>query len=1170
MNTKSLLVLASVLLFYQSAFCDLKQDFVTPPSGYGEVAFYWWQGDTLRKDRLLEQLNMLQGHSITSLQINYAHDDYFDEQTGARPHYPTVPEVMTDKWWELVSWFADEAGKRGISLSLSDYCLGIGQKSYFDDILREHPDVCGYILKCDSLVTDAINMLLPSNVVSVTAFGLDSSGNIIGESLADLRGKIKNGVIAADFGSARKVYIVYAEKQDWTYDPMNRYSGQGIIDYFYGEFERHIPGEMGKNLNYFFSDELNFKLKGKVWNQNFAKEFKRRKGYDICPELAALWTNIGRRTSKVRLDYNDVYVSLSEENYFKPIFDFNERYGMTLGCDHGGRGYVLDEFGDYFRTQRWNQGPGSDQPFLAKSIIKAKVAASIAHMYERPRVWLEGFYGSGWSTNTAQLSDAIFANMALGYNLLTLHGLYYTTYGRWWEWAPPCNHFHMPYWQHMAPFLSATERLCFLLSQGKHVADIAILYPVEAVVANPVDGKRSAGIAFKAGEELYKNGYDFDYIDFQSLHRAEVVAGKLKVAGEAFSVVIVPSMKAIRHDSLKKLLEFSRNGGIVINIGDSPLMTEKDGVSDEVAALVNDIRTHKPNVHYISQVEDIFNVLENVVERDFKAFVMSSDCGYPYFHHRRIGGRDVYAIYNAPKGTECYFAAKGNVELWDAMTGESYNLTKVKETAYGTIVEMPLSDTEMQIIVISPDDLRTATKAFMYKSDAITEIPLGKEWNSDIIPVLNNNWGDYYLPATNENIGPWVEQFLHTFSIECPRDDDSWKEVSVGYGSHLSLAGPFKNNLSAKEINALLEQEGQWNDYRFSWRYGVEGDCGRQGYHGLKGKIHNDFIRLGEKVVLPWSGSMVRKEESAGTFYYLRTHIDAPTTGIYQVLTDSIKPSKIMVDGATVDANQGLKLIKGQHELVLEYQGPCSAYFIIKDNSLTQQSERPALSMKWNNDHSILRYSKSLNNDKFDWYKFDSAPGIDSISFSAYFSDFQLFADGKECKMDMLGTHKDGSFLYGGRIECENPGTKKILIKARRKWGYSDGAAFSSPIKQFCGKGRIMVGDWSKTSGMKNYAGGIRYSKLFHWDKNSFTGSSVEIDLHDVVSTAEVILNGQSLGVRYSKPWTFDITMALKDGENIIEIVVYNTLGNIYSTIPTVYAKDSCSGLIGEPILIVR
>ena len=85
------------------------------------------------------------------------------------------------------------------------------------------------------------------------------------------------------------------------------------------------------------------------------------------------------------MDYNDVIVTLSEENFFEPVYRWHQDRGLTFGCDHGGRGREVTEFGDYFRTQRWNQGPGSDQPRLSKDIIKAKVASSISHLYGKAK-----------------------------------------------------------------------------------------------------------------------------------------------------------------------------------------------------------------------------------------------------------------------------------------------------------------------------------------------------------------------------------------------------------------------------------------------------------------------------------------------------------------------------------------------------------------------------------------------------------------------------------------------------------------------------------------------------------------------------------------------------------------------------------------------------------------
>ena len=272
---------------------------------------------------------------------------------------------------------------------------------------------------------------------------------------------------------------VTPETLEWSLNPMHPMSGKWYADGFFGEFEKKFPSEAGTGLNFFFSDELAFGVSGKIWSKDFAKEFQQLKGYDITPELPALFKDTGPRTPKIRLDYADVLTALSEEGFFKPVFDWHQQRGMIMGCDHGGRGKDVVEFGDYFRTQRWNQGPGSDQPQLGKDLIKAKVASSIAHLYQRPRVWLEGFYGSSWGTSSADLIDATFANYAMGYNLLGLHGMYYSTHGGWWEWAPPDNTFRMPYWKHLRGFMDCQQRLAYLLSQGDYRCDAAILYPVE-------------------------------------------------------------------------------------------------------------------------------------------------------------------------------------------------------------------------------------------------------------------------------------------------------------------------------------------------------------------------------------------------------------------------------------------------------------------------------------------------------------------------------------------------------------------------------------------------------------------------------------------------------------------------------------------------------------------
>lgn len=77
----------------RSPTLDALPGFRTPPPGYGEVAFYWWLGDPLTKERLTWQLDQLQGKGISALQVNYAHSDKGGLSYGLT--LPSKPPLMS-------------------------------------------------------------------------------------------------------------------------------------------------------------------------------------------------------------------------------------------------------------------------------------------------------------------------------------------------------------------------------------------------------------------------------------------------------------------------------------------------------------------------------------------------------------------------------------------------------------------------------------------------------------------------------------------------------------------------------------------------------------------------------------------------------------------------------------------------------------------------------------------------------------------------------------------------------------------------------------------------------------------------------------------------------------------------------------------------------------------
>lgn len=1155
---------------------DALPDFVNPPKGFGNVPFYWWLGDKLTKDRLSWQMDQLKDHSTSSLQINYAHDDKGGKSWGFT--FPSEPALFSEEWWSLTQWFLKESKKRGMSISLSDYTLGFGQGWYVDDILAKYPDVTGYTLAHTSRPAKGspFKMDLQANIISVSGF------NPVTQQLIDLRKHVTAGVLSWDVPDGEwRVSTLETRAHDLSLDPMNPKSGKGMIEKFFGLFEEKNPGEGGKGLNFFFSDELGFGVGGNLWNGLVADAFKKQKGYDVVPELAALFTDIGPRTAKIRLDYYDVLVRLQEMNYFKPVFDWHQERGMIYGCDHGGRGRDVVEFGDYFRTQRWNQGPGADQPGLGKDVTKAKVAASIAHLYNRPRVWLEGFYSSGWGTTSEHVADAIFHNYTMGFNLLSFHGLYYSTKGGWWEWAPPCNHFHMPYWTHMKSLMKCVERLSFLMSQGHHCADVAILYPVAAMEADRKDGRKSVEAAFRTGNALYSKGLDFDYMDFESLARATLEEKQLKVSGERYRALILPSMKAVRWSTLEKAAAFQRAGGLVIVVGDLPEATDRAGAADpEVEKLVALLTTR------VKEASDVPSLVEKAFPRDYQ--------GEGIVNHRRIGPRDVYMLYGASKGSTATFRATGSVELWNPWDGTAQPLEAVAQTGTQTTLTLPLGKKAPQLIVFSPG--KTTLRKADTPVEKITALPVdSKAWSFELKPSLDNQFGDFHWPATPTLIGAEARLLRYVGSESATPEKP--ETTQSGFGPKLWVLGPLPKGFQAAELPAMtavdpakpVEFNGKkyaWQPYAFSWRWGRQGDPGHQGYHGLKGNVTDAFLCLGK----PTGGKneTVYTAEAEGTLYYVWTTVPVQAqTQAYPAVGGGLTPDALWVNGRKAVAAEAVTLNPGANPVLARYTKPGRGYLVmtIRQPSLVMAQDSDAkrasngrpvfeekpLAMQWWKNPDVLPFDPYPQlQQPVGTYTFLSPPGLRELVIDDAQGTVERVTVGDsaasrvnaDVKAKKWGPATAQRFV----VDKPSPDPQRVTVVVKQQRGAYAGEALPEYIRLQCGEGRFDLGDWSLNDGLSCYSGGAWYRKEIAVPP----AKKVVLNLGEVSSTAEVFVNNKPAGIRIMQPWTFDVTSLVKTGAlNKIEVLVYSALDNHYRTIPTRYRRPYKSGLLGPVTLEV-
>lgn len=1130
---------------------DVLPGFRQPPKGYGNVPFYWWNGDKLTRERLAAQLDILSESATDGFAISYIHTDPQTDTLFNKGGYglygrtePGEPEVFSDEWWDIWTWFSGECAKRGVAAGLDDYTVGWIGNGYYPDEIDKRTEFQNYRgkLKIETIPVQKgqpVGISLPEDFLTA----------VFWPGPVTMEDKIKDGRIDWLPTADGKLFVISTEDSYILHPDY----GKALVEVYFDRFEQKMTPEQREGMNYFFQDEMSYPISMLSWSEDFQQEFRLRKGYDITPYLPALKESIGGMTPKIRLDYAEVLTDLAEERYYKPIYDWHARRGLIYGSDNLGRGKDPLSYVDYFHANSWYTAPGNDAPSRGSSFIQTKVSSSIAHLYDRPRTWLEAFHSMGWGSSGEWLTHQIDHHFMAGGNLVCMHGLYYSTHGGWWEWAPPCFHFRMPYWPHMKGWLQYIERMSYLLSQGRHVCDIALMYPTESMQAYP-DAKPDG--AFATAQKLSNAGLDYDFLDFRSLREASVKEGALHAGNESYRVMVLSDMRAMHFSSLEKLRDFYRAGGIVLATGALPEASSRRGENDEeVDAIVREIfgltaaeakegkrasrqRSNAGGVGLYVADGAVEKVVPQLILPDF----VPNEKGGKVLH-RRIGQRDVYMVMDVEKGSECFFRSTGKVELWDGADGSVKELPVLRQDKQGTWIRMDKEESNSYLIVFSPGQAREAKGEMAQTAVPRHTICVEGEWEVELLPTLDNKWGDYRLPASDEMIG--AEARVFDFKA---REWQQWRHDGIwGYGPQAMLA----------------YKQTQEEEYAFSWEYGVWDQPGTQGYHGLKSKISDGFL------ILDKGG-----KQTFSTYAY------APAKGDYRVEQVLTKADRILIDGKAV--TDAVRLKKGWHSLVVEYENTTERKSDMRIGSMRDLRDRGAVvllpkdapapvkptpygervAMLWtSSDH--LMYDPYKGEHKVWDFRFESVPGMKSMEFALYGRLKEVVVDGRKIKAKPMGkTSGQGVNRYLATLPAlvERPVTVRFSVASQT--GRQGTAAIAEPVKIATGKGLLAAGDWSKTGALKFYSGGMVYRKRVPLSASA-ASERVMLDLGQVVATCEVKVNGKAAGVRMSPPYSVDITDLVRQGENDIEVLVYSTLANHYQTMPTPYRGEPTAGILG-------
>jgi hypothetical protein len=487
------------------------------------------------------------------------------------------------------------------------------------------------------------------------------------------------------------------------------------------------------------------------------KIFRDRRGYDLKPHLPALYAEMGPQTAQIRYDFWRTLTEQYAETYYKRIRDWCDENGVIF------TGHLLfEEFlrlaarceGNMFKYLQHMHLIGVDHlyPKIGTAQepdqhVALKVGSSAAHHFGSARLLCESMGGTYWDCTLERMKWMNNWEYVLGVNLFNNHGYHYTIEGeRKRDW-PPSQFYHHTWWPHYDRFTEYNARLSHLLSGGRHVAKVLMLYPINSIWTNYTPQKRSkVGDLIESDfqyltDTMLRLHYDYDYVDEDVLAEATIEGSRLVIGDEQFSVFVLPPVTHIKKSTLDKLKEFVAAGGKVIADTLLPVGLLEADDEDSIES-VSDFFGFSPDeflqqftsdgtdkISWMRPTEDTpIHVLRGpglsaAPDKDLLQRVLN-ECAAPdieisdedvFYLHRVKDGVDIYFLTNTSQEdrgrVKITFERQGRPELWNPNDGSITPMLVYAFENGRTSIELDFPPSESHFVILSErqeDDLHVA------------------------------------------------------------------------------------------------------------------------------------------------------------------------------------------------------------------------------------------------------------------------------------------------------------------------------------------------------------------------------------------------------------------------------------------------------------------------------
>ncbi|MHB9023486.1 MAG: glycosyl hydrolase [Armatimonadota bacterium] len=435
-------------------------------------------------------------------------------------------------------------------------------------------------------------------------------------------------------------------------------------------FGQAVPGSFTDEPSYVMWDNKEM-FRFLPWTKHMEAEFRKRRGYELWPNIASLFFDEGD-FHRVRIDFYRTLTELFVENYSRPLGEWCAEHGLISTGHMMSEDTLLSQVqavGAAMPHYRHFQMPGIDHlgGAIFDNPLLPKQCSSVAHQFGG-RVLSEIFGGCGWEVPIGDLKPSGDWDYALGVNFLNQHLTYYSIRGCRKRDYPTSWSYHQPAGELYHAFNTYYGRLSYLLTCGEAVRRVLLLHPIATAwaLASPLNTGPAADFstAFaRLSALLLETQRDFDYGDEMLMADSARVEGTEMVVGQArYAAVVIPSAISWSPRTFELLQEFTRQGGILVAL--EPVAREIDGVpSEELAQFL------KSHVADCSQEKALA-----AIPRDVRVTRAGKPVTSLVYQHRRAGERDVYFLtFDVEKKAftaTINLEGEGRVECWDAETGQ--------------------------------------------------------------------------------------------------------------------------------------------------------------------------------------------------------------------------------------------------------------------------------------------------------------------------------------------------------------------------------------------------------------------------------------------------------------------------------------------------------------------